>query len=63
MDAIKAAGWTRFKPVKGQPIAEADMKEVFKMVDMDKSGAISQLVTLFCKNLARKDDKISLSLF
>ena len=44
MDAIKAVGWTRFKPVKGQPIAEADIKEVFKMVDMDKSGAISQLV-------------------
>ena len=44
MEAIKAAGWTRFKPVEGQPIAEQDMKEVFKMVDMDKSGAISQLV-------------------
>ena len=57
MDAIKAAGWTRFKPVKGQPIAEADIKEVFKMVDMDKSGAISQLVIpiLYCNNLAGKD--------
>ena len=44
MDAIKAAGWTRFKPVKGQPIAEQDMRKVFNLVDMDKSGAISQLV-------------------
>ena len=44
MDSIKAAGWTRFKPVKGQPIAEQDMKRVFKLVDMDKSGAISQMV-------------------
>ena len=44
MDDIKAAGWTRFKPVAGQPITEKDMKKVFKMVDMDKSGAISQLV-------------------
>ena len=44
MDAIKAAGWTRFKPVKGQPIAEQDMIRVFRIVDMDKSGAISQLV-------------------
>ena len=44
MDDIKEAGWTRFKPVEGQPITEKDMKKVFKMVDMDKSGAISQLV-------------------
>ena len=44
MDAIKAAGGMSFKPVKGQPIAEQDMKRVFKLVDMDKSGAISQLV-------------------
>ena len=46
MDEIKEAGWTRFKPVAGQPITEKDMKKVFKMVDMDKSGAISQLVCL-----------------
>ena len=26
MDAIKEAGWTRFKPVEGQQIAELDMK-------------------------------------
>ena len=45
MDQIKEAGWIRFKPVKGQPIAEKDIKKVFRMVDMDKSGAISQLVT------------------
>ena len=31
MDAIKAAGWTRFKPVKGQPIAEQDMRKVKKL--------------------------------
>ena len=45
MDEIKAAGWTRFKPVEGQPIAEEDMRKVFKMVDMDGSGAISALVS------------------
>ena len=44
MDEIKGAGWTRFKPVQGKPIAEQDLKKVFKMVDMDGSGAISQLV-------------------
>ena len=28
-----------------QPIAEKDMKKVFMLVDMDKRGAISQLVS------------------
>ena len=45
MDQIKEAGWTKFEPVHGQPITEKDIKKVFRMVDMDKSGAISQLVT------------------
>ena len=44
MDALKGAGWTRFRPVEGQPIAEQDIAKIFKLVDMDKSGAISQLV-------------------
>ena len=44
MDALKGAGWTRFRPVKGQPIAEQDIAKIFNIVDMDKSGAISQLV-------------------
>ena len=43
MDEIKEAGWTRFKP-EGRPITEKDMRKVFRMVDMDKSGHISQLV-------------------
>ena len=46
MDEIKEAGWTRFKPVEGQPMAEQDLKKVFKMVDMDGSGQISPLVGL-----------------
>jgi len=55
MDDIKAAGWTRFKPVAGQPITEKDMKKVFKMVDMDKSGAISQLeLKMGLKYLAKR---------
>ena len=45
MDEIKGAGWTRFKP-EGRPITEKDMRKVFRMVDMDKSGHISQLVRL-----------------
>ena len=44
MDEIKEAGWTRFKPVDAQPMAEQDLKRVFKMVDMNESGEICQLV-------------------
>ena len=58
MDDIKAAGWTRFKPVAGQPITEKDMKKVFKMVDMDKSGAISQLVCLIANLLIQQAKRL-----
>ena len=46
MDAVREAGWTRFKPVKGQPIAEKDMRKIFKLVDLDKDGSISHLVKM-----------------
>ena len=46
MDAVRAAGWTRFRPVKGQPIAEKDMRKIFKLVDLDKDGTISGLVSV-----------------
>lgn len=50
IDAVREAGWTRFKPVKGQPIAEKDMRKIFKLVDLDKDGSISNLVKCsFCK--------------
>ena len=51
MDAVRQHGWTRFKPVKGQPIKEADMRKVFKLVDLDKDGEISRLVS----NLSLKE--------
>ena len=45
MDAVRSAGWTRFKPVKGQPIEEKDMRKIFKLVDLDKDGSISHMVS------------------
>ena len=51
MDAVRAAGWTRFRPVKGQPIAEKDMRKIFKLVDLDKDGTISGLVSITRVNL------------
>merc|ERR1719150_2574304 len=54
MDEIKEAGWTRVKP-EGRPITEKDMRKVFRMVDMDKSGHISQLeLKLGLKYLAKR---------
>ena len=45
MDEVRAAGWTRFRPVAGQPIAEKDMRKIFRLVDLDKDGSISHLVS------------------
>ena len=47
MDEVRAAGWTRFRPVAGQPIAEKDMRKVFRLVDLDKDGSISHMVGRF----------------
>ena len=44
MDEVRTAGWTRFRPVAGQPIAEKDMRNIFRLVDLDKDGSISRLV-------------------
>ena len=44
MDEVRTAGWTRFRPVEGQPIAEKDMRKVFRLVDLDKDGSISHMV-------------------
>ena len=44
MDEVRAAGWTRFRPVAGPPIAEKDMRKIFRLVDLDKDGSISRLV-------------------
>ena len=45
MDEVRAAGWTRFRPVAGQPIAEKDMRKIFRLVDLDKDGSISHMVS------------------
>ena len=44
MDEVRSAGWTRFRPVAGQPIAEKDMRNIFRLVDLDKDGSISHMV-------------------
>ena len=44
MDEVRQAGWRRFRPVVGQPIAEKDMRKIFRLVDLDKNGSISHLV-------------------
>lgn len=44
MDEVRKAGWRRFRPIKGQPIAEKDMRNIFRLVDLDKDGTISTLV-------------------
>ena len=45
MDEVRKAGWKRFRPVEGQPIAEKDMRKIFRLVDLDKDGTISHMVS------------------
>ena len=46
MDQIKEAGWTRFKPVQGQPITEKDIKNMYYKLcyeyHPDRTGGMHQ---------------------
>merc|ERR1712179_68518 len=42
MAELEEAGWRRVNPKKGKEISEMDVKAIFRMVDVDKSGNISR---------------------
>ena len=44
MEEFRSTGWTRFEKKKLKGIHELDVKGVFKLVDIDRSGAISRRV-------------------
>lgn len=46
MEELEDVGWRRFeKKEEGDEISDLDIKEMFKMVDVDKSGLVSRRVT------------------
>ena len=45
MKELEVAGWKKYsKKASGGGISELDIKSIFKMVDVDKSGSISRRV-------------------
>merc|ERR1719186_132615 len=56
MEELRNAGWTKFKPPNERKgINELDLKGVFRLVDMDKSGAVSSReLKMACKYLGKR---------
>ena len=47
MKQLEAVGWVRVQRKKPDELPELDIDEIFKMIDVDKSGSISRSVSLF----------------
>ena len=47
MKQLEAVGWVRVQRKKPDELTELDIDEIFKMIDVDKSGSISRSVSLF----------------
>ncbi|XP_023329130.1 putative calmodulin-like protein 6 [Eurytemora carolleeae] len=61
MDEVVSVGWTRFKK-KNPGISDLDIKGVFRLVDIDKSGQISRTelkmaIKYLGKRYGQKDEK------
>ena len=46
IDELEAAGWKKAKPKKVKEISQFDVKAIFNLVDVDRSGAVSRTVSL-----------------
>ena len=44
MGDLEGAGWKKAEEKKQEDITEADIRAVFNLVDMDKSGSVSKRV-------------------
>ena len=47
MDDLEAAGWTKAKKKAEKAITQTDVKSIFKLVDVDRSGVISRSVSQY----------------
>ena len=45
MKQLEAVGWVRVKRKESDELTELDIDEIFKMIDVDKSGSISRSVS------------------
>ena len=47
MAELEEAGWKKAEEKKKEEITEADMRAIFNLVDIDKSGSVSKRVKQF----------------
>ena len=47
MNQLESVGWVRVQRKESEELTELDIDEIFKMIDVDKSGSISRSVSLF----------------
>ena len=52
MTQLEAVGWVRVQKKESEELTELDIDEIFKMIDVDKSGSISRSVSC-CDNSTR----------
>ena len=45
MEQLESVGWVRVEKKESFEITQLDVDEIFKMIDVDKSGAISRSVS------------------
>ena len=48
---LEEAGWKKAKPKKVKEINQFDIKAIFNLVDVDRSGSVSRTVSILLANL------------
>ena len=46
MGELEEAGWKKAKEKKADEVTDGDIKSVFNLVDIDKSGTVSRTVNI-----------------
>ena len=47
MEELEAAGWKKAKTKKPKEINSMDLRAIFNLVDVDRSGSVSRTVSIF----------------
>ena len=56
MTELEEAGWKKAKDKAADQVTDVDIKSVFNLVDIDKSGTVSRTVSLIRKNVEAQNE-------
>ena len=56
MKELEEAGWRKAKEKSADQVTDIDIKSVFNLVDIDKSGTVSRTVSLIRKNVEAQNE-------